>query len=68
MFTDSDYVNYIDEVEALYRKAMVIYTDLLNELSDQSIRNKLFMLAQENMDFFDFLEDLKKRYFHGKAA
>jgi len=62
MFTKEDYLNYFNELEGIFKKSLVIYTDLLNEVSDQSLRNKLFMLAEENMDVFSFLEKTKEKF------
>ncbi|MFA5270816.1 MAG: hypothetical protein WC412_00550 [Candidatus Omnitrophota bacterium] len=63
MFTKEDYTNYFNELEDIFRKTLVIYTDLLNDLSDQAIRSKLFMLATEDTDAFDFVTDTKVKYF-----
>jgi formiminotetrahydrofolate cyclodeaminase len=63
MFTKDDYINYFNEIEGIFKKNLEIYTDLLNELSDQAIRNKLFMLAEEDMETFTFIEEAKRKYF-----
>ena len=52
MFTKDDFKNYFEEIEDLFRKTLVVYTDLLNEVHDQSIRNKLLPLMTENMEAF----------------
>ncbi len=63
MFTKDDYANYFNELEEIFRKTLVVYTDLLNELSDGAIRSKLFMLAAEDNDAFNFMADTKEKYF-----
>ena len=60
MFTDDDYRAYFNELESIFRKTLVIYTDLLNEIGDQSIRNKLFAIAAESMDAFRFVREEKE--------
>lgn len=62
MFTKEDYLKYFGELENIFRKNLVIYTDLLNDLTDQSIRNKLFMLAEEDMDAFNFVIKAKEKF------
>jgi formiminotetrahydrofolate cyclodeaminase len=62
MFTKEDYANYFAELEAIYKKSLVIYTDLLNELQDQSIRNKLYALATENMEAYNFITQTKAKF------
>ena len=62
MFTDEDHIRYFDELEFLLKKTVIIYTDLLNELSDKSIKNKLSVLAQENMETFKFIKKQKEKF------
>lgn len=62
MFTKEDYVNYFSDLEDILKKTLVIYTDLLNELGDQSIRNKLYALASENMEAFKFIKTQKDKF------
>jgi formiminotetrahydrofolate cyclodeaminase len=63
MFTKEDYANYFNELEEIFRKSLVIYTDLLNDISDAAIRSKLFMLASEDNDAFNFITETKAKYF-----
>ncbi len=63
MFTKDDYINYFNEIEGIFKNNLEIYTDLLNELSDHAIRNKLFMLAEEDIDTFTFIVETKRKYF-----
>jgi len=63
MFTKEDYTNYFNELEEIFKKTLVIYTDLLNDLSDVAIRSKLFMLASEDNDAFNFITETKAKYF-----
>ena len=62
MFTEEDYKTYFKELEDVFRKSIVIYTDLLNELSDRSITSKLRVLAAENMQAFKFIQKEKDRF------
>ena len=56
MFTKDDYISYFSELEATLKKILTIYTDLLNELSDQAIRNTLYAIASENIETFKFIK------------
>ena len=62
MFTDQDYRNYFDELENIVKKALTIYTDLLNEIGDQSVRNKLHPLTLESSDAFKFIRTQKEKF------
>ena len=62
MFTDEDYKNYFNELENIYKKSLTIYTDVLNEISDQSTRNKLYPIASENMEAFRFIKTYKEKF------
>ena len=62
MFTKDDYINYFGEVETILKQSLIIYTDLLNELSDQAIRNKLYTLASEEMEAFNFIKTQKEKF------
>ncbi|MCF7874920.1 MAG: hypothetical protein K9L87_05455 [Candidatus Omnitrophica bacterium] len=62
MFTKEDYLNYFDQLADIYRDSISIYTDLLNDLQDKAIRNKLLMAASENMEAFRFIREEKKKF------
>lgn len=62
MFTNEDYKNYFSELEAISKKAMVIYTDLLNEVSDSSIRSKLYPIMSEEFEAFRVLKKHKEKF------
>lgn len=62
MFTKEDYINYFGELETILKEALVVYTDLLNELNDQAIRNKLYTLASEKMEAFNFIKAQKEKF------
>ena len=62
MFTKEDYLAYFNELEMILKKGVVIYTDLLNELSDQSMISKLHSLATEEMDMFKSVLEIKKKF------
>ena len=63
MFTKDDFKNYFEEIEDLFRKTLVVYTDLLNEVHDQSIRNKLLPLMTENMEAFRRTREKREKLF-----
>lgn len=62
MFTKEDYKGYFEEVENILKKTLVIYTDILNVTDDKSIRNKLNVIASENMDSFEFVQTQKEKF------
>ena len=62
MFTKEDYQLYFDELQDIYKQTLVIYTDLLNELSDGSIKNKLLSMSSENMDVFNFIKNSREKF------
>jgi hypothetical protein len=62
MFTKEDYLNYFDQLADIYRDSISIYTDLLNDLQDKAIRNKLLMAASENMEAFRFIREERKKF------
>jgi hypothetical protein len=62
MFTKNDYAEYLDEIETLIRESVVIYTDLLNELSDNSTKSKIEPLASESMESFRYIKGIKKKF------
>ena len=54
MFTREDYRNYLQELENIIKKSVVIYTDLINIIDERSIRNRLHAMAKESMEGFRF--------------
>lgn len=62
MFTNKDYINYLEEFEGILKKALVIYTDLLNDLDNKAIHSKLYAIATENMDAFQLIKSLKEKF------
>lgn len=68
MFTNGDYAEYFIEVEDLIKKVIVIYTDMLNELSDNSFRSKIEPVARESMDTFRFMKELREKFFGNKET
>ena len=62
MFTKEDYVSYFEEVEGILRKSLVIYTDLLNDLGNEAIRNKLYAASTESMETFKFMKREKEKF------
>lgn len=62
MFTKEDYLNYCDELLGSLQKSLVIYTDILNELRDEAIRSKLYVITSETMEGFKFIKELKEKF------
>ncbi len=62
MFTNEDYKNYFNELENISKKALTVYTDLLNEISDSSIRSKLYPIMSENLEAFRVLKKYKEKF------
>ena len=62
MFTDEDYRNYFDQLEDISKKALTIYTNLINELSDYSMRSKLYPIMLEDMEAFRFIKTYKEKF------
>jgi len=62
MFTKEDYITYFDELENVSKKILVIYTDLMNEVADQSLRSKLYALTSESMEGFKFIKEAKDKF------
>jgi len=64
MLTDKDYQNYFSELEDMYKKMLLIHTDLINELIDQSIRNKLYAMVSEDETSFKVIREFKNKFFN----
>jgi hypothetical protein len=62
MFSNNDYKGYFQEIENILTKTLVIYTDVLNEVEDKSIKNKLNVIASENMETFEFVQAQKEKF------
>ena len=62
MFTDDDYIGYFSELESNYKNTLTIYTDLINDLMDQSIRSKLLPIISEGMDAFKAIKEWKRKF------
>lgn len=68
MFTKEDFVNYFSEMEATLRNMLVIYTDVLNEANDQSLKSRLFAITEESMASFETVQKLKEKLQVGSKA
>lgn len=62
MFTKDDYKNYFEEISDIFKDMLVNYTDLVNELNDRAIRNKISVLMAEDMQGFKFIKDQKEKF------
>ncbi len=62
MFTDHDYRGYFSELERNFKDTLTIYTDLINDLTDQSIRSKFLPIISESMEAFKFMKEWKKKF------
>jgi len=63
MFTNEDYKSYFSELENISKKALIVYTDLLNEISDSTIRSKLYPIMSEELEAFRILKEYKEKFF-----
>lgn len=64
MLTNKDYQNYFIELEDIYKKMLLIYTDLINELVDQSVRNKLYAMVSEDETSFKVIREFRNKFFN----
>lgn len=62
MFTNEDYRNYFNELENIFKKALTISSNLINELSDYSIRSKLYPIMLEDMEAFKSIKTYKENF------
>lgn len=62
MFTNEDYKNYFNELESISKEALIIYTDVLNEISDSSIRSKLYPIMSDAMETLKILKKYKEKF------
>jgi len=62
MFTNEDYRNYFGELEDTYKKALTIYTNVINELSDNSTRSKLYPIMLEGLEAFKTIKRYKEKF------
>lgn len=62
MFTNEDYKNYFNELENISKEALIIYTDVLNEISDSSIRSKLYPIMSDEMEALKILKKYKEKF------
>jgi len=61
MFSKDDYLAYFDQLEGIFKRSLVTYTDLLNELDNKSIRSKLLAITSESMEEFKTIVKIKKK-------
>ncbi len=62
MFTNQDYFTYCRTLEDMLKEDLTFLTDAINELSDQSIRNKLCMILSEDTEEFHFFREQAKTF------
>ncbi|UCD14884.1 MAG: hypothetical protein JSV34_03940 [Candidatus Omnitrophota bacterium] len=55
------HINYFNDLENVLKETLVIYTDLLNELDNKAVSNKLYALAIESMDDFKLVNNQKQQ-------
>ncbi len=63
VFTKEDYQNYFTELEEIFSKNVIAYTDMINILNNQSIKSKLLPLATEDMNAYKFIKQEKEKHF-----
>ncbi len=62
MFTDEDYKNYFNELETIFKKTLTVYTDLVNELSDEPVRSKLHPIMTDCLETFKTIKKYKEKF------
>ena len=62
MFTSQTYQDYFKHLEEVFQKAVRISTGLHSELSDHSLRNKLYAILGEDMDAFLFAREQQTKF------
>lgn len=62
MFTDRDYKNYLHTVENAFRDQITKVTDLLNDLSNESVRSKLDAISQDDLEGFRICKGYRNRF------
>ncbi len=62
MFTNEDYGNYFSELGNIYKKALTIYTNTINEISDYSTRSKLYPIMSDSLEAFKAIERYKEKF------
>ena len=62
MFTKDDYIKYFDEILTVMKETLLNHTDLVNELNDRAIHNKLSVLMGEDMETFNFIKTQKQKF------
>jgi len=61
MFTKDDFRNYFSEMETVVRNTLVIYTDVLNEANDQSVKSRLYSMMEESVGSYRAIYELKEK-------
>ncbi len=62
MFTDMDFIEYLDELQTLCKRSLTITTDLMNDLNHQEVRSKIRVIANEDLESFRFLKNQKENF------
>lgn len=62
MFSREDFHAYFEDIEAAFTKHIVLLTDILNEVSDNAVRNKLYAIAQDDIAVFENARAQKERF------
>ena len=62
MFTNEDYRNYFSELENIYKRALTIYTDIINEISDYSTRSKMYPIMSDCLEAFKTIKRYKEKF------
>ena len=62
MFSDEDFIGYFKTLEEMLKSVMVISTNLSNELSDQSIRNRFDAIQTDDIETLRFVREQLKNF------
>lgn len=62
MFSKKDYQSYFQDLESILSKQIVLLTDILNEVSDQSVRSRLYAIALDDSGIFDDVLVQKEKF------
>jgi len=66
MFDKDDYQNYFEEAETKFKKLLVDYTDILNELDNKAVKSKILSQMKESLGNYRAIRDINEKYFKKK--
>jgi len=66
MFDKDDYQNYFEEAETKFKKLLVDFTDILNELDNKAVKSKILSQMKESLGNYRAIRDINEKYFKKK--